>query len=224
MSSARQPSQPAAARGSGGGGPSTQSFPPTGSQVATSVNPGVSDPISTLQIGGYKILKTLGIGSFGKVKCACQCWDGVQAWATACAPASLPLPCTQPTPLASTLLTTSPLPSSTPSLCSLPCVCAVAKHIRTGYNVAIKILNRAKIMKLEMSGKVRREITNLKRFTHPHIIRLYEVIHTPTDIFVVIEYVSGGELFDYIVQKGRLNENEARHYFQQILAGVEYCA
>ena len=100
----------------------------------------------------------------------------------------------------------------------------MAKHIRTGYNVAIKILNRAKIMKLEMSGKVRREITNLKRFTHPHIIRLYEVIHTPTDIFVVIEYVSGGELFDYIVQKGRLNENEARHYFQQITAGIEYCA
>ena len=100
----------------------------------------------------------------------------------------------------------------------------MAKHIRTGYNVAIKILNRAKIMKLEMSSKVRREITNLKRFSHPHIIRLYEVIHTPTDIFVVIEYVSGGELFDYIVQKGRLVENEARHLFQQITAGVEYCA
>ena len=89
--------------------------------------------------------------------------------------------------------------------------------------MAIKILNRNKIKKLEMSGKVRREITNLKRFSHPHIIRLYEVIHTPTDIFVVIEYVSGGELFDYIVQKGRLPENEARHFFQQIVAGIE-CA
>jgi len=75
---------------------------------------------------------------------------------------------------------------------------------------------------MEMSGKVRREINNLKRFSHPHIIRLYEVIHSPTDIFMVIEYVSGGELFDYIVQKGRLSENESRHYFQQITAGVEY--
>lgn len=49
------------------------------------------------------------------------------------------------------------------------------------------------------------------------------MVYTPTDIFVVMEYVSGGELFDYIVQKGRLSENEARRFFQQILAGVEYC-
>lgn len=87
--------------------------------------------------------------------------------------------------------------------------------------VAIKILNRAKVAKLDMLEKVRREIANLKAFSHPHIIRLYEVIHTPTDIFVVMEYVSGGELFDYIVQKGRLSEAEARRFFQQILAGVE---
>ncbi len=73
-----------------------------------------------------------------------------------------------------------------------------------------------------MAEKVRREIANLRQLSHPHIIRLYEVIHTPSDIFVVIEYVSGGELFDYIVQKGRLAEAEARHFFQQILAGVEY--
>lgn len=81
---------------------------------------------------------------------------------------------------------------------------AVATHERTGYKVAIKILNRNKIKKLDMSEKVRREIANLKRFSHPHIIRLYEVIHTPSDIFVVMEYVAGGELFDYIVQKGRV--------------------
>ena len=81
----------------------------------------------------------------------------------------------------------------------------------------------SKIKKLDMAEKVRREIANLKRFSHPHIIRLYEVIHTPTDIFVVMEYVSGGELFDYIVHKGRLSETEARHFFQQIIAGIEYC-
>lgn len=50
---------------------------------------------------------------------------------------------------------------------------------------------------------------------HPHIIRLYEVIETPTDIFVVMEYVKSGELFDYIVEKGRLQEDEARRFFQQ---------
>ena len=74
-----------------------------------------------------------------------------------------------------------------------------------------------------MAEKVRREIANLKSLSHPHIIRLYEVIHTPTDIFMVLEYVSAGELFDYIVQKGRLSEAEARHFFQQIVAGIEYC-
>jgi hypothetical protein len=49
---------------------------------------------------------------------------------------------------------------------------AVAVHEKTGYKVAIKILNRNKIKKLDMAEKVRREIANLKRFSHPHIIRL----------------------------------------------------
>jgi len=55
--------------------------------------------------------------------------------------------------------------------------------------------------------QVRREINILKLCTHPHIIRLYEVIDTPSDIFVVMEYVSGGELFDYIVAKGRVRRS-----------------
>lgn len=51
---------------------------------------------------------------------------------------------------------------------------------------------------------------------HPHIIRLYEVIETPTDTYVIMEYVKSGELFDYIVEKGRLQEDEARRFFQQV--------
>ena len=54
---------------------------------------------------------------------------------------------------------------------------------------------------LDVAEKIRREIQILKLFRHPHIIKLYEVISTPTDIFMIMEYVSGGELFDYI---GRL--------------------
>jgi 5'-AMP-activated protein kinase catalytic alpha subunit len=68
---------------------------------------------------------------------------------------------------------------------------------------------------------VRREIKILKLFYHPHIIRLYEVIDTPSDIFLVNEYVSRGELFDYIVSKGRLSADEARTFFHQIISGVE---
>ena len=53
---------------------------------------------------------------------------------------------------------------------------------------------------------------------HPHIIRLYEVIEAPADIYVVMEYVKSGELFDYIVEKGRLQEEEARRFFQQVIS------
>lgn len=111
----------------------------------------------------------------------------------------------------------------------------LAEHALTGYKVAVKILNRKKIRAMDMDEKgalqqavgprapprlslpplkiffpVRREIKILRLFMHPHIIRLYEVVETPTDIFVVMEYVKAGELFDYIVEKGRLGENEAR--------------
>lgn len=99
----------------------------------------------------------------------------------------------------------------------------IAEHVLTGHKVAIKILNRRKMKQQGMEEKVRREIKICSLFVHPHIIRLYEVIETPMDIYVVMEYVKSGELFDYIVEKGRLQEDEARHFFQQIICGVEYC-
>lgn len=97
------------------------------------------------------------------------------------------------------------------------------EHQLTGHKVAIKVLNRQKIKNLDVVGKIRREIQNLKLFRHPHIIKLYQVISTPTDIFMVMEFVSGGELFDYIVKHGKLKEPEARRFFQQIVSGVDYC-
>ncbi|CAF0959536.1 unnamed protein product [Brachionus calyciflorus] len=98
-----------------------------------------------------------------------------------------------------------------------------ARHQLTGHTVAIKIMNRDKIKTLDVVGKIRREIQNLKLFRHPHIIKLYQVINTPSDIFMVMEYVSGGELFDHIVKNGKLSENEGRKFFQQIISGVAYC-
>lgn len=80
----------------------------------------------------------------------------------------------------------------------------------TGHKVAVKILNRQKIKNLDVVGKIRREIQNLKLFRHPHIIKLYQVISTPTDIFMVMEYVCGGELFDYIVKNGKVWYNTPR--------------
>ncbi|KAI0566027.1 SNF1-related serine threonine protein kinase [Gracilaria domingensis] len=99
----------------------------------------------------------------------------------------------------------------------------IAEHEPTGKKVAVKILNRHKIRDQGMEEKLKREIKILKLCMHPHIIRLYEVIETSTDVYVITEYSSGGELFDYIVERGRLAEPEARRFFQQIISGVEYC-
>ena len=68
------------------------------------------------------------------------------------------------------------------------------------------------MLSLLFAKTVRREIKILRLFMHPHIIRLYEVIETQTDIYLLMEY----ELFDYIVEKGRLSEDEARRFFQQV--------
>lgn len=99
----------------------------------------------------------------------------------------------------------------------------MAEHLLTGQKVAVKIINKKKMEQMNMHEKIRREINILQFLKHPHVIRLYELIDTPSDIFMVMEYVPGGELFEHIVHKLRLREDEARRFFQQILAGVEYC-
>ncbi|VAH85316.1 unnamed protein product [Triticum turgidum subsp. durum] len=102
----------------------------------------------------------------------------------------------------------------------------IADHKLTGLKVAVKILNRRKMKTMEMEEKANREIKILRSFIdfiHPHIIRIYEVIETPKDIFVVMEYCQNGDLLDYIVEKRRLQEDVARRIFQQIMSAVEYC-
>jgi 5'-AMP-activated protein kinase, catalytic alpha subunit len=96
-------------------------------------------------------------------------------------------------------------------------------HIPSGQAVAIKILNRQKLKSANMDKKIRREIKILKLFRHPNVCRLYEVITTSTDIFLIMEHVDGGELYDYIVKQGRLREDAARYIFQQIVCALEYC-
>lgn len=63
---------------------------------------------------------------------------------------------------------------------------------------------------------VEREIKISKMLVHPHVVRLYEVIETATDIYVIMEYAERGELFDYIVENRRVQEEEARKFFQQV--------
>lgn len=118
------------------------------------------------RIGRYQIIKTLGEGSFGKVK--------------------------------------------------------LAYHLATHARVALKIINRKTLAKSDMQGRVEREISYLRLLRHPHIIKLYDVIKSKDEIIMVIEF-AGKELFDYIVQRGRMSEDEGRRFFQQIISAVDYC-
>ncbi|XP_020101163.1 CBL-interacting protein kinase 32 isoform X3 [Ananas comosus] len=63
----------------------------------------------------------------------------------------------------------------------------------------------------------------MKLIKHPNVVRIYEVMGSKTKIFIVLEFVTGGELFDKIVNHGRMREDEARRYFQQLINAVDYC-
>lgn len=98
----------------------------------------------------------------------------------------------------------------------------LAEHLVTKQKVALKIISRKMLQNNDMASRVDREIHYLKLLRHPHIIKLFEVITTPTDIIMSIEY-AGNELFDYIVKTGKMGEEEGRRFFQQIISAVEYC-
>jgi len=94
-------------------------------------------------------------------------------------------------------------------------------HILTGEKVAVKILEKERIVDVADVERVAREIHILKLVQHPHIIQLYEIIETPRQLYLIMEFCPGGELFDHIVASGRVREREACRFFHQILAGVE---
>nr|GEV86866.1 CBL-interacting serine/threonine-protein kinase 12-like [Tanacetum cinerariifolium] len=98
----------------------------------------------------------------------------------------------------------------------------VARNISTNEQVAIKVIDKEKILKGGLISHIKREISILRRVRHPNIVQLYEVMATKTKIFFVMEYVKGGELFSKVA-KGRLKEEVARKYFQQLISAVGFC-
>ncbi|XP_072956013.1 CBL-interacting protein kinase 9-like [Typha angustifolia] len=127
----------------------------------------MSAPGSRTRVGKYELGKTLGEGSFAKVK--------------------------------------------------------FARDVQTGDAVAIKILHKDQVLRHKMVEQIKREISTMKLIKHPNVVQLYEVMASKTKIYMVVEFVDGGELFDKIVSSGRLKEEEARRYFQQIINAVDYC-
>ncbi|XP_052198464.1 CBL-interacting serine/threonine-protein kinase 24-like [Diospyros lotus] len=98
-----------------------------------------------------------------------------------------------------------------------------ARNSETGESVAVKVMAKSSILKHRMVDQIKREISIMKIVRHPNIVRLHEVLASRTKIFIVLEFVTGGELFDKIVHQGKLSENESRHYFQQLIDAVAHC-
>ncbi|XP_016573149.1 CBL-interacting serine/threonine-protein kinase 9 isoform X5 [Capsicum annuum] len=134
-----------------------------------SSSPSISSPFSRsrTRLGKYELGKTLGEGSFAKVK--------------------------------------------------------YAKNVQTGDHVAIKIINRERVLRQNIMEQIKREISTMKLIRHPNVVRIFEVMASKTKIYIILEYVHGGELFDEIARHGRLKEDEARRYFQQLINAVDYC-
>ncbi|KAF9332523.1 hypothetical protein BG006_004601 [Podila minutissima] len=105
------------------------------------------------------------------------------------------------------------------------CRCVkLGRHRKTNEQVAIKIIPKASLVnRAAVHRGIEREIAIMKLINHPHVIRLYDVYETEQELFLVMEYVSGGELFEYLVNKGRLDESEALRFFQQIIVGLAFC-
>ncbi|KAG8798524.1 hypothetical protein FRC17_007402, partial [Serendipita sp. 399] len=111
----------------------------------------------------------------------------------------------------------------------------LARHTKTGEFAAVKIVSKEALVtsRMSMAGvsehadkillSIEREIVLMKLIDHPNVLSLYDVWETSTDLYLILEYVPNGELFDYLVARGRLSVQEALHYFQQIIFAVDYC-
>ncbi|KAI3654153.1 hypothetical protein MP228_000872 [Amoeboaphelidium protococcarum] len=118
----------------------------------------------------------------------------------------------------------------------------IATHKQTNQKVAIKIIKKdeeerkqqeaikAKSLLLSANGKaavvlnkLSKEVKLLMRLDHPNIIKLHQVIDTEGELYIIMDYASGGELIDYIAAKGNLSEKEGRKFFRQLVSAIDHC-
>ncbi|KAK9245514.1 kinase-like domain-containing protein [Lipomyces tetrasporus] len=112
----------------------------------------------------------------------------------------------------------------------------LAKHAQTGRLAAVKIVPKSANLDEpdDKSGKkgkdaaglpygIEREVIIMKLIEHPNVMGLYDVWENRGELYLILEYVEGGELFEYLIKRGRLEEKEAVHYFRQIILGMDYC-
>ncbi|PWA84300.1 Calcium/calmodulin-dependent/calcium-dependent protein kinase [Artemisia annua] len=94
--------------------------------------------------------------------------------------------------------------------------------IESQQSVAIKAINKHRIIKVGLTKHIKREISAMRRLRHPNIVRLHEVLANQKKIYFVLEYAKGGELFSK-VSRSRFSEVLSRRYFQQLISAIGYC-
>eukprot|EP00744_Colponema_vietnamica_P001282 GILI01002140.1.p1 GENE.GILI01002140.1~~GILI01002140.1.p1 ORF type:complete len:451 (+),score=142.94 GILI01002140.1:109-1461(+) len=99
----------------------------------------------------------------------------------------------------------------------------IGTDCETGETWAIKIIDKEQLQKERMEEQLKREIAVMKMLKHENVVQLKEVMQTANHIYLVLELVTGGELFDKIVQAKRFEEPVARRYFHQLIMGINYC-
>uniref|UniRef100_A0A667YBR3 Serine/threonine-protein kinase n=1 Tax=Myripristis murdjan TaxID=586833 RepID=A0A667YBR3_9TELE len=102
-------------------------------------------------------------------------------------------------------------------------VVKLARHVTTGQLVAIKMIDKTKL-DIMATSHLLQEVRCMKLVQHPNVVRLYEVIDTPTTLYLVMELAEGGDLYDYILRhEGGVAEHTAKRHFAQIVRAVAYC-
>ncbi|CAL8078800.1 unnamed protein product [Calicophoron daubneyi] len=102
-------------------------------------------------------------------------------------------------------------------------VVKLARHVFTGEKVAVKVIDKTKLDDIAQDHLFQ-EVVCMKLVQHPNVVRLYEVIDTPTKLYLILELGDGGDLYDYIMKNGHgLSEKEAKRYFRQIVTAIAYC-
>ena len=95
-------------------------------------------------------------------------------------------------------------------------------NLKTSEKVAVKIIEKSNFKSQKLKTTIKREIRLNKLIFHPHIVQVLEMIETDSNIFIMMEYVDGGELFNYITQVTHLTEKESRYFFRQIISAIDY--
>ncbi|XP_027339989.1 CBL-interacting serine/threonine-protein kinase 25-like isoform X2 [Abrus precatorius] len=96
------------------------------------------------------------------------------------------------------------------------------RNLSTNESVAIKVIKKERLQKERLVKQIKREVSVMRLVRHPHIVQLKEVMANKAKIFMVVEYVKGGELFAKVA-KGKMKEDVARKYFQQLISAVDFC-